>query len=66
VFPDHHIYTQTDVTDLEMQACESGASAFVTTAKDAVKLSDLSFQIPCFVVEIEVVIDAPAAFAALL
>ena len=66
VFPDHHIYTQIDVTELEMEAYETAASAFVTTAKDAVKLSDLSFQIPCFVVEIEVVIDAPAAFAALL
>ncbi|MFN0278459.1 MAG: tetraacyldisaccharide 4'-kinase [Pyrinomonadaceae bacterium] len=65
-FRDHHLYTQRDVDDLEILAREKGAEIFLTTAKDAVKLSDLKFEIPCYVVEIEMLIDDPAAFAALL
>jgi len=53
VFPDHHFYKQNDVTTLERFAKEAGAEAFLTTAKDAVKLKDLKFEIPCYVIEIE-------------
>ena len=38
----------------------------LTTAKDAVKLSDLKFEIPCFVVEIKMSIDDVEAFRAML
>ncbi|HVF47188.1 MAG TPA: tetraacyldisaccharide 4'-kinase, partial [Pyrinomonadaceae bacterium] len=65
-FPDHHVYTQQDIDDLEAQAHSSGVVAFLTTAKDAVKLSDLHFSLPCYVVQIEVIVDDPDRFSALL
>ena len=56
-FPDHHFYTQQDIAALEKQARECNISAFVTTAKDAVKLKGLKFSLPCFVIEIQLVLD---------
>jgi len=50
-FPDHHSYTQKDIEKLVAQAEQSGAKILLTTAKDAVKLKDLKFEVPCFVVE---------------
>jgi tetraacyldisaccharide 4'-kinase len=63
---DHHRYSQADVDGLEKHAMASGARAFLTTAKDAVKLADLVFTLPCFVVEIDVVIDQAEKFEALI
>ena len=65
-FPDHHIYIQKDVVDLEKLARETQAEALVTTAKDAVKLLNLKFEFPLYVVEIEMKIDDADAFSALL
>ncbi len=65
-FPDHHIYSQRDVADLEKLAHASGASIFLTTAKDAVKLSQIQFEIPCYVVEIGAEFDDPDGFASLI
>jgi tetraacyldisaccharide 4'-kinase len=65
-FPDHHKYVQTDIDALEKQSRQANVSALVTTAKDAVKLKGLEFSLSCFVIEIDVVIDDPAGFAALL
>ncbi len=46
-YPDHHLYTQEDILDIENKARECGAEFVVTTEKDAVKLegirTDLSF-----------------------
>ena len=39
-FPDHHAYTARDVELLFKQGQETGATAFVTTEKDAVNLGD--------------------------
>ncbi len=64
-FPDHHCYTQADIDDLETRQ-GAGADAFVTTVKDAIKLSGLRFSIPCYVVEIDVILDEPDTFAELL
>jgi len=61
-FPDHHSYNQHDIDDLQKQARELRIDAFVTTAKDAVKLRDLKFEIPCYVVEIVPRIDDEAGF----
>jgi tetraacyldisaccharide 4'-kinase len=66
IFPDHHYYTQSDVEGLETAAGGVEAAALLTTAKDAVKVKDLSFTMPCYVVEIEIVLDRPDEFAALL
>ena len=38
-FPDHHRYTHRDITDLCALATSTYANGFVTTAKDAVKLT---------------------------
>ena len=38
-FPDHHGYTDADITQLLEQARQHGAEGFVTTEKDAVKLT---------------------------
>lgn len=65
-FHDHHIYTGQDVEEIGNLAGMSGARFLFTTAKDAVKLKQFAFTIPCFVVEIEVSLDKPDAFAALL
>jgi tetraacyldisaccharide 4'-kinase len=65
-FRDHHRYSQADADALEEQAAAVGAKAFLTTAKDAVKLAEITFSLPCFVVEIDVVIDGAEKFEALI
>ncbi len=65
-FPDHYVYSRSDIAALERTAKESGVTAFLTTAKDAVKLKRTDFSIPCYVVEIEVTLDEPEAFARLI
>jgi len=66
VFADHHDYTQTDVDALTEAAAQHGARAFITTAKDAVKLRSLHFSLPCFVLEIAFVLDDEASLLALV
>jgi tetraacyldisaccharide-1-P 4'-kinase len=61
-FPDHHRYTQSDINLLQAKARDAGIDALVTTSKDAVKLEGIEFSMPCFVAEIEVVIDDPVGF----
>lgn len=56
-FADHHAYSQSDVDALDQLARQTGASALITTAKDAVKLKGMAFSLPCYVLEIEIAID---------
>ena len=56
-FADHHVYTQANVDSIEKRARENGAEILLTTAKDAVKLREMKFDLPCFVVEIEAKLD---------
>lgn len=65
-FSDHYFYTQNDIEDLEKQAAKLEIGRFITTAKDAVKLKDLEFEIPCYVVEIEPVISDAERFRSLI
>jgi tetraacyldisaccharide 4'-kinase len=60
-FPDHHRYSQADIDALIDQAKANGATALITTAKDATKLGTLDMPIPCYVLEIQISIedDAP-------
>ena len=51
VFRDHHFYSREDIKRIERNALKQKAEILLTTAKDAVKLGDLSFDLPCFVVE---------------
>ena len=57
IFKDHHIYTQTDIENIERKAKEKGANSSLTTAKDAVKLRAFDSELPCYALEIEVEID---------
>jgi len=65
-FRDHHIYSQKDIEKIENEARNTGAEVLLTTAKDAVKLSNFKFEIDWFVVEIEMNLDEPEEFANLL
>jgi tetraacyldisaccharide 4'-kinase len=56
-FADHHLYSQADLDRIVKQAKASGAAGLITTAKDATKISSLSLDIPCYVLEIEISID---------
>jgi tetraacyldisaccharide 4'-kinase len=56
-FPDHHFYTQNDIKKLYTKAKQTNAKMLLTTAKDAVKLKDLTVDLPCFVVESEIIFD---------
>jgi tetraacyldisaccharide-1-P 4'-kinase len=38
----------------------------VTTAKDAVKLADLKFELPCFVIDVAIEIDHEREFLSLV
>lgn len=62
-FRDHHAYSQADADEVIKAATDSRADILLTTAKDAVKLSELNFDLPCYVVEIQVELNDAAAFA---
>jgi tetraacyldisaccharide 4'-kinase len=62
-FPDHHVYSQSEIDSLIKDA---GASSLITTAKDAVKLRTLSFSVPCYVMEIEIAIENAEEFTQLI
>lgn len=61
-FPDHHFFAPKDVEKLEKIARQISAEILLTTAKDAVKLKDLRFEMPCFVVENELIFDDKKTF----
>ena len=65
-FADHHAYSPSDVDALHQLAKETGASALITTAKDAVKLKGMTFALPCYVLEIEIEIDDAEQFLRLI
>jgi len=64
--PDHYSYNQPDVEKIETEAEAAGAKSLITTGKDAVKLENLKFRIPCFVVEIETIIEEADEFKRLI
>ena len=65
-FRDHHEYEQKDIDLIESEAEWAGAASLVTTAKDAVKLAELSFRLPCRVATAKTVISDSAAFLDLI
>ena len=66
VFPDHHRYTRNDINSIVKKANNAGAASLITTAKDAVKLRGSSFELPCYVLEIEISIDDESQFVELV
>jgi tetraacyldisaccharide 4'-kinase len=65
-FPDHHIYKQSEIRNIEKEAIKNGAEVLLTTAKDAVKLKHLKFNFPCFVVKNGLIIEDKSAFINLI
>jgi tetraacyldisaccharide 4'-kinase len=60
-FRDHHVYTATDVELLFKLGQEAGATAFVTTEKDAVNLGEFSGRLrPLYVVPVRMQFESPA------
>ncbi|PYT01550.1 MAG: tetraacyldisaccharide 4'-kinase [Acidobacteria bacterium] len=56
-FADHHDYSQNDIDQVEIDARSKNAISLITTAKDAVKLEGLKFELPCYIAEGEVIIN---------
>lgn len=56
-YRDHRKYTQADLNRFTQKAKTLGAQALITTAKDEVKLRSIRFDLPCYVLEIDIRID---------
>lgn len=65
-FRDHRRYSQADVFEIERIARQHSVDLLVTTAKDSVKLTSLQFEIPCYVAEIETVVEPADEFCRLI
>jgi tetraacyldisaccharide 4'-kinase len=65
-FPDHHVYEQADIDSLAVEAKRQGARSLLTTAKDAVKLRSLRFDLPCYVLEIGLEFDDEEKLAGMI
>jgi tetraacyldisaccharide 4'-kinase len=65
-FPDHHIYSQSEIQKLERDAIKKRADILLTTAKDAVKLTHLRFNLPCYVIENGLTLKDESAFIRLI
>jgi tetraacyldisaccharide 4'-kinase len=65
-FRDHHVYSQQDVFEIERIARQNKVEILLTTAKDAVKLRDLKFEMPLSIVESELIFDDEERFKKLL
>lgn len=55
-FPDHHVYTESDLLQIQHQMQQCEAEWIVTTQKDEQKLVSLSTELPIVVLAIELVI----------
>jgi tetraacyldisaccharide 4'-kinase len=63
IFPDHHRYTQRDISAVKQAGKRVSANAFVTTEKDAQNLSGLTFdEAPLYVAVIDLVVTPEADF----
>lgn len=56
-FADHHRFTQAELDAVARDAASRGATALLTTSKDAVKLESLELALPTYVVEIGLEFD---------
>lgn len=66
VFRDHHKYSQEDVEMMEIDAASMGARGLITTRKDAVKLAELKFRLPCYVAISELIFPNGSEFKSLI
>jgi tetraacyldisaccharide 4'-kinase len=65
-FRDHYQYSQNDIDKICRAAIAAGAESLITTAKDAVKLQSFRFDLPCYVLEIEIEIENDETLLALI
>jgi tetraacyldisaccharide 4'-kinase len=66
-FPDHHRYTEKDVSQIQMGAKRAGANAFVTTEKDERNLTGIGFDhAPVYVSAIDLIVSPEADFKSIL
>jgi tetraacyldisaccharide 4'-kinase len=65
-FRDHHVYNQNDINRIVSQSVAFGAQVLLTTAKDEVKLRSLSFELPCYAVDIAIEIEHEERLSALV
>ena len=56
-FADHHKYDQADIDRLMRDAKGQGAERLITTSKDAVKLESITFEVPCYILDIEIAFE---------
>lgn len=56
-FRDHHFYSQKDIEDLETNAIKNNCKVLLTTTKDAVKLENIKFKFPVFIIESKLSFD---------
>jgi len=61
-FADHFNYRQSDIDRFIKDAIAHGAKSLITTAKDAVKVDSLHFDLPCYVIDIAIEIDDAPSF----
>ncbi len=52
-FRDHHSFVQADIDKIQHRAVQAGCDALVSTAKDFVKLQSFSFQMPLWILKVE-------------
>ncbi len=65
-FRDHHRFSKSDIVAVEEAARRAGAEFLITTAKDAVKLHEHNFEMPCLIAEITIGIQPTDDFRRLL
>jgi tetraacyldisaccharide 4'-kinase len=63
---DHAAYSGSELTAVNAESKAAEAEALLTTAKDAVKLSQADLALPCYVLESRLIIDDEPAFRELL
>jgi tetraacyldisaccharide 4'-kinase len=61
-FPDHHIYSSSELNQLQEEALRAGAEALVTTGKDAVKLNSNDFRLPFGIIHVELRVEEGEKF----
>jgi tetraacyldisaccharide 4'-kinase len=65
-FTDHHNYRQSELDALVNEAKARGAEGLITTAKDAIKLSTLNLELPCYALDIQISIDEEGLFVKMI
>ncbi len=55
-FPDHHVYSESDIQQIQRKFKQVNAECIITTQKDEHKFADLNTDLPIFVLAIDLVI----------